>query len=302
MNNESSAETSSLPVEKPSSRIWSRAKIVAVIRELHDQGVDLSPTAIQKSHSALFSSARSRSHFGTWRAAIVAAELDYDQIKRLQQRWSRESILDQIRDCHAAGEELLHPDFKARHRSLYLAACAHRYFGSWRRAVETAGLNHETMREERVWTRARIERTIRDLASQNQPLSWSKVESKCPGIYRAARRPENFGSWQNALATAGVTAKPERRGRRAGTRHASLSPRSSHSARVQESQVATQLQEMQLQEIRSQEIELQEMQHAQQLSHDLAHIADAVLDVPQAPVVNGEEPQLSQQLRQKSRV
>ena len=196
-------------------RIWSRDRLMARILELHASGIDLSPTSIQRIDSALFSSARSRSHFGSWRRAIEECGLDYECIKRVQQRWSRETILGAIRAQHEAGENLLHPDFKARHRSLYLAACAHRYFGSWRRAVSAAGLDHETMRESRVWTKARVERTIRELSERGDTLSWSSVEAKCPGIYRAARRAENFGSWQGALAAAGVVAKPERRGRRA---------------------------------------------------------------------------------------
>ncbi len=195
-------------------RIWTREKLVQTIQELAAQGVDLSPTAIQKTHSALFSSARSRSHFGNWRAAVEAAGLPYDDIKRIKQKWSRDEILAQIRRHHVAGHDLLNPRFKIKHRNLYLAACAHRYFGSWRRAIQAAGLDHETMRESRVWTKTRIQRTIQELAAQNKPLGWAYVEEYCPGIYRAARRRENFGSWHNALIQSGVKPPAVQRGRR----------------------------------------------------------------------------------------
>lgn len=195
-------------------RVWTREKLVEEIRVLSEQNVDLSPTAIQKTHGALFSSARSRSHFGNWRAAVDAAGLDYNCIKRVKQRWSHEAIIAQILVCHAAGEDLLHPSFKTRQRNLYLAACAHRYFGSWRRALLAAGLDHERMRETRTWTRARIQRTIEELAANGESLNWSVVETKCPGIYRAARRSENFGSWRNALLAAGVVPTSRRRGRK----------------------------------------------------------------------------------------
>lgn len=195
-------------------RVWTRDKLVGEIKKLHNQGVDLSPTAIQETHGALFSSARSRSHFGNWRDAIEAAGLDYEGIKRVKQRWSHEEILDQIRAHHAAGEDLLDPEFKLKHRGLYLAACAHRYFGSWRRAVHAAGLDHETMREKRIWTKARILRCISDLAKEGKPLGWAYVEMHCPGIYRAARRKENFGSWHEALLAAGATPSTNARGRR----------------------------------------------------------------------------------------
>ena len=185
-------------------KVWTKAKIIAAIKQLHLQGADLSPTAVQIEHSALFSSARSGSHFGSWRAAIEAAGFNYDEFKRVKQCWTRDEIVKRIRELHDGGEDLLDPNFKVRHRNLYLAACAHRYFGSWRRAVEGAGLDHEKMRESRVWTKARILRTIKSLASEGKPLGWAYIEQHEPGIYRAARRKENFGSWANALLEAGV--------------------------------------------------------------------------------------------------
>ena len=191
-------------------RVWTKSKLIAEIKRLHEQDADLSPTAIQKTNSALFSSARSRSHFGSWRAAIEAAGLDYDDLKRVKQRWNREEILARIREMHAQGHDLLDPKFKVKNRSLYLAACAHRYFGSWRRAVQAAGLDHEQMRESRVWTRLRILRTIQQLSDEGRPLGWAYIEEHEPGIYRAARRKENFGSWAAALQAAGVTDVPSR--------------------------------------------------------------------------------------------
>ena len=185
-------------------KVWTKVKIIAAIKQLQLQGADLSPTAVQIEHSALFSSARSRSHFGSWRAAIEASGFEYDQFKRVKQRWTRDEIIKRICELHDEGEDLLDPNFKVRHRSLYLAACAHRYFGSWRRAVEGAGLNHEKMRENRVWTKLRILRTIKRLAKEGKPLGWAYIEQHEPGIYRAARRKENFGSWANALIEAGV--------------------------------------------------------------------------------------------------
>ena len=199
-------------------RVWTKEKLIQAIRTLNEQGIDLSPTSIQKTHSQLFSSARSRSHFGSWRTAVEAAGLPYDNIKRIRQRWSRDEIVRQIRDHNKGGEDLLDPTFKVRHRDLYLAACAQRYFGSWRRAIQAAGLDHETMRESRIWTRTRILRTIKDLIKEKKPLGWSYVETHHPGIYRAARRKENFSSWHAALIEAGAPAGSIRRGERIDNR------------------------------------------------------------------------------------
>lgn len=195
-------------------RIWTKEKLIADLRDLNSKGVDLSPTSIQTTHSALFASARSRSHFGTWRAAIEAAGLDYDEIKRVRRRWSRDEITRCIREYHQNGEDLMHPDFRANRYSLYSAACSQRYFGSWKRAVTSAGLDHEKLRESRIWTRARILRTIQEMSRDKQPLNWTHIKDAAPGLYRAARRRENFGSWHEALLAAGVTPGPLGRGRR----------------------------------------------------------------------------------------
>ena len=191
-------------------KTWTKPKLVAAIKRLYREGADLSPTAVQRSNSALFSSARSRSHFGSWGAAIEAAGLNYGDFKRIKQRWTRDDILSSLRQLHDEGEDLLDPEFKTRHRSLYLAACAHRYFGSWQRAIKAAGLDHDKMRESRVWTKNRILRTIEQLAHEGKPLGWAYIEQHEPGIYRAARRKENFGSWAGALRAAGVEHRPMR--------------------------------------------------------------------------------------------
>lgn len=194
-------------------RKWSTGSIVEAIRSLHRQGADLSPTGVRKTHGALFSSARSRSHFGSWQAAVEAAGLDYSKVKRGQQVWSAERIIREIRRAHSQGADLLSVAFKNQNKKLYSAACARRYFGSWRQALASAGLDYEAMRAEHFWSRQRIIHTIRRLHQAGEPLNWSSIQESDPSLYRAARRRETFGSWRNALRAAGVG--PDPRARRA---------------------------------------------------------------------------------------
>jgi len=183
---------------------WTGARIIEMIRQLSAEGADLSPTGIRVSHSALFSSARSRSHFGSWRAAIEAAGLDYGHIKRGEQVWTRDRIVQEVRRAVADGQDLLSGDFKRRNKKLYSAACARRYFGGWQRAIEAAGFRYGQMRQEHFWSKSKIIVTIQDMHRRGQPLNWSHVEEHNPSLYRAARRRENFGSWKSALRAAGV--------------------------------------------------------------------------------------------------
>lgn len=198
-------------------RKWTKEKIVATIRELYEQGVDLSPTSIQKTHSALFSSARSKTHFGNWRSAIAAAGLDYEKIKRGGDVWEREDIIQGIQQGYEAGEDLLGAGFKEKNKKLYLAACAKRYFGSWRAAIEAAGLDYEELRGLRFWNKERIVQRLLELYEQGEKLVWSNIDRSHPDLYRAARRKENFGSWRRALAAAGLS-YPEARSAASWTR------------------------------------------------------------------------------------
>jgi len=124
-------------------RIWTDEIILETIRALHQAGVDLSPASIRRSHPALFAAARSRSHFGSWRAAGEAAGLDYNSIKRRSGPRTPEEVARAIREAFERGEDLLSGDFKRRYKSLYLAARSKRCFGSWRKAIEAAGLDYE---------------------------------------------------------------------------------------------------------------------------------------------------------------
>lgn len=184
-------------------RKWTAESIVATIRRLHEEGVDLSPTGVRRTHGALFSSARSRSHFGSWRAAVLAAGLDYSKIKRGEQVWSRELVIEGIRQGFQAGDDLLSVDFKNRNKKLYSAACAKRYFGSWRKALIATGLDYDRMRAAHFWSKPKIIERIRQLHAEGHDLNWSAISKTCPGLYRAARRRENFGSWREALRAAG---------------------------------------------------------------------------------------------------
>ena len=185
--------------------VWTHEKIVQCIRQLHQQGMDLSPTGIQKTHGKLFNAARSPSQFGSWGAAIQAAGLDYEKIKRGGQVWPEEDILRGIRQAYAQGETLLGREFRARHPQLYLSACSKRRFGSWKQALLAAGLDYEEIRSRRFWNRPRIVEKIRELHRAGEKLIWSYLDRAHPQLYRAARRKENFGCWRNALAAAEIS-------------------------------------------------------------------------------------------------
>jgi hypothetical protein len=86
-----------------------------------------------------------------------------------------------------------------------LLRAATRYFGSWRLAVEFAGLNYDDIRRYKTWDRDRILERIRELYEKGEDLSWRHVSTKVdPQLAAAATKRKHFGSWRSAVSSAGL--------------------------------------------------------------------------------------------------
>ena len=62
------------------------------------------------------------------------------------------------------------------------------------------------MAERHGWTKYKIKRAIRTLILDGEPLTFERVETLYPGLYRAAIGRETFGSWQAAIEASKVRA------------------------------------------------------------------------------------------------
>ncbi len=187
-------------------RRWTKIGLLVAIRELKKQGIALIPAEVKQTPEGrkIFYSAKSPSHFGSWEAAVEAAGFSYARIKRARARWSRRRVVKELRKAFEAGEDLLSEDFKRKHPQLVKAILSPRVFGSWRKALQAAKLDYETVRRRHFWTREKVLATLSAIAERGEPLNYKHVQANYPGLYRAARRPELFGSWKAALQAAGL--------------------------------------------------------------------------------------------------
>ncbi|HLK55770.1 MAG TPA: hypothetical protein VKU00_04360 [Chthonomonadaceae bacterium] len=118
-------------------------------------------------------------------------------------KWSKETIGLEIRRMFEIGENLNYAHIAQEQVALLRAAT--RYFGSWRLAVEYAGLNYEDIRRYKTWTRDRILERIRELYDKGEDLSWRHVSTKVdPQLAAAATKHKHFGSWRGAVSAAGL--------------------------------------------------------------------------------------------------
>jgi len=117
-------------------RSWDDDSIIAEIQRLNSEGADLSSKKMDETANPLIATARRR--FGNWGAAVERAGIDYSAIRR-RRRWTRELVLEEIRELRAKGSDLRSGEIRHQHPALFAAACKSRFFGSWTKALQAAG-------------------------------------------------------------------------------------------------------------------------------------------------------------------
>ncbi|MDE1170001.1 MAG: hypothetical protein PW734_02145 [Verrucomicrobium sp.] len=120
--------------------------------------------------------------------------------------WTEETVIQQIAAWRAAGKPLYSHHMRQEFQELLAAGI--RYFGSWRKAVEAAGIPYEEVRKYRAWSKERIIQTVQKLHAEGADLSFRgmMLSRYAPMVY-AAIRPNHFGSWKDALTAAGLAAE-----------------------------------------------------------------------------------------------
>jgi hypothetical protein len=187
---------------------WSKDEIALEILRLYSTNQPLSYGEMQKNNLRLLRAANR--YFGSWRAAIEFAGLDYNKIRRYQV-WTRERIVEQILKYYQEGRDL-----SWRHVSTTLdpplaaAAIRANRFGSWQKALEAAGLDYEEIRRHRAWEDQEILEELRRRNAAGDSLRVSDAAVECPALVAAARR--RFNGWYEAIIAAGLDEWEARRG------------------------------------------------------------------------------------------
>lgn len=121
--------------------------------------------------------------------------------------WDKEKIVVALKKLHKQGDDISYNALSKKMQSLVSASAYH--FGSFRIAVEHAGIDYaEVMRRPR-WTKGDIIKAIKDGRRKRHELHWSAVTKRHDELGRAAfasLQARMFGSWDRALQAAGLDA------------------------------------------------------------------------------------------------
>jgi|UniRef100_A0A7C3US16 hypothetical protein len=118
---------------------------------------------------------------------------------RKKTRWSKELVIEKIKELKAKGEPLNLSYIRKKH--FILLYPTYRYIGSWEKAITLAGLNYDEIRKNRRWTKELVKKEIRALYRQKIPLTQGSVWRANRKLIGAAKR--FFNSWPEALRAAG---------------------------------------------------------------------------------------------------
>src|SRR3954467_3827200 len=180
--------------------IWTRDEILKAIRRLHKSKADLSYNALAAKKQSLVSAAAY--HFGSYRAAVEAADIDYAIVTR-RPRWTKQNIIQLIKQARRKGDDLHWSAVTKRRDELGKAAFASlqpRLFGRWDRALSAAGLDADEVSRYRRGDRNTVAFELRSRSMDDEPLNSGAIQQDDSGLHAAAVR--HFGSYDRALRAA----------------------------------------------------------------------------------------------------
>ena len=117
---------------------WNKSIVSRWLRKMQNKNISVNSNYMQKYHEHFYKA--SASIFKSWDNALMSADIDPLEV-RLSYFWTSERVIKEIHKRNAQGESLYSTDVDKEHSSLKVMA--KQIFGSWRRAVEAAGLEYK---------------------------------------------------------------------------------------------------------------------------------------------------------------
>lgn len=129
--------------------------------------------------------------------------------------WDKPRIKAQLKRLYRQGADLSYNALAKKSQALVSAAAYH--YGSYRAAIEAAGIAYSQVSRRPRWTKKSIIRLIKQAKRSGEDLHWSAVTRRRDELGRAAfasLQSRLFGRWDRALHAAGLDADDVSRYRR----------------------------------------------------------------------------------------
>jgi len=167
---------------------WTKEEIIESIFQLEKDDISLNPTYIKKNHSTLYNAACN--HYGSWAKAVKSTGLPYQKylVQKSPDYWTEDRVISDIRSLANKGENL-HLSFANVYHSPLVNAAENR-FGSWKMAVERAGILYDSYvgRKPRFWKKEEDEFIMKNYSSMSVlEIAKELGRSRQSIMYRAKR-------------------------------------------------------------------------------------------------------------------
>jgi len=180
---------------------WSQDMVLEKIRLLADNKKKLSSKHNCINQKKLWNAANH--YFYSWRNAVEAANINYENISENILDWTAEKVKSEILNIYNNELPLFAQYAKKNYVALYGAAST--FNGGWKQAVKAAGLDYNQINKranEIDWSPSLIKKVILEINGRGEDLCESIVLRKQSSLRTAARRM--FGSWEGAIEYAGL--------------------------------------------------------------------------------------------------
>ncbi len=139
--------------------------------------------------------------YGSWREAITACGLDYASIRKYRM-WSKAKVTERIRKLAEQQTELSSQHIQNAEKALYMAAI--RYFKSWGKAVQSAGISYKEVRLRRSMTEGEIREEIVTLYKEGEDLAYPNMRENHQYLLAYGMKKLGHGSWAAARISCGI--------------------------------------------------------------------------------------------------
>lgn len=180
---------------------WSQEMVIEKIRLLAENKEKLSSKYNCNNQKKLWNAANH--YFFSWRNAVEAANINYENISENILDWSAEKVKFEILKIYNNELPLFAQYAKKNYVALYGAAST--FNGGWKQAVREAGLDYSQINKranEIDWSPSLIKKAILEIDGRGEDLCESIVMKKQSSLRTAAKRM--FGSWEGAIEYAGL--------------------------------------------------------------------------------------------------
>jgi hypothetical protein len=183
-------------------RFKGKRQIAREIRRRNKLGLPINSFAVYKQAGDLYHAATVYFPRPPWASALRFAGFDPKEVSPMN-HWRRKPfLLQEIRNRFESGLPLYGSFIQKNCAGMYQGAA--RLFGSWRKAIEAAGLNYADIKKvwSQFWTKEKVIADIKALEAQGVRLSAKAMQTNHRPLFATAT--SLFGSWANAVEAAGI--------------------------------------------------------------------------------------------------